>query len=124
VVGVSLVTLAAAFLTVGLVSSWGQQIPGWVPLMGGRRVPARFALVAASVGIVMLLVVDLYAVLNPVFGWREPNDHVPGCPPPDQTNGAWLAYAAYAPILLWLPLLTAVTNDFRRRTTPERNNRQ
>lgn len=120
VVGLSLVTLVASFLTVGLVSAWGQRIPGRWPLLGGRRVPARRALMAANAGIAILLIVDLYAVLNPIFGWREPNDHVPGCPPPDQTDGARLAYAAYAPILLWLPLLTVVANDFRRRTFLER----
>lgn len=123
VVGLSTVTLVAASLTVGLVSPWGRTVPAWVPRLGGRGVPRAGVLTAASAGIVVLAAVDLYAVLNPVFGWREPNDDVPGCPPPDRTDGAWLAYAAYAPILLWLPLLTVVTIDFWRRTRAPRRGR-
>ena len=116
VVGLSLVSFTAALLTVGLVSDWGRRLPDWLPVVGGRRVPTRFALSAAGTGIAVLSMVMLYAVLNPVFGFREPNDDVPGCPPPEQTDGAWLAYAAYTPILAWLPLLALVTYDFHRRT--------
>lgn len=116
VVGLSCVSFLAAFMTVGLVSAWGRRTPAWVPVIGGREIRPRTVLVAAFTGIAILTAVYLYAVLNPVFGWREPNDDVPGCPPPDATDGAWLAYAAYAPILAWLPLLATVTIDFHRRT--------
>ncbi|MDV3220355.1 hypothetical protein [Intrasporangium sp.] len=119
-VGLSAVSFGAAFLTVGLVSEWGRRLPRWVPGRGGRPINPRVVIAAACVGIAVLASVDLYAVLNPIFTWRLPNDKVPGCPPPDQTDGAWLAYAAYAPILLWLPLLTVVTIDFARRIRLER----
>ncbi|KRC65688.1 hypothetical protein ASE12_13535 [Aeromicrobium sp. Root236] len=117
VVGLSIVSFLAALLTVGLVSRWGKQVPSWVPVVGGRPLPYRAVTTAAVGGIAVLATAYLYALLNPVFGWREPNDDVPGCPPPDQTDDAWLAYACYAPLLLWLPLLTFVTVAYwwRRR---------
>lgn len=120
VVGLSTVSFLAAFATVGLVSDWGRRVPARVPVLGGRPISPRTALVAASSGIVLLSVVYLYAFLNPVFGWREPNDDVPGCPPPEETDGAWLAYLAYTPILAWLPLLLLVTADFHRRARSRR----
>ena len=116
VIGLSTVSFLAAFATVGLVSPWGGNLPRWVPGIGGREIRPRTVLTIALTGIVLLTVVYLYAFLNPVFGWREPNDDVPGCPPPEKTDGAWLAYVAYAPILAWLPLLMLVTGDFYRRT--------
>lgn len=115
IVGLSCVSFAAAFLTVGLVSEWGRRWPTWVPHLGGRRIRPQAVLVAACVGIAILTSVYLYAVLNPIFGWKEPNDDLPGCPPPTETDGAWLAFAAYTPLLAWMPLLAIVTADFYRR---------
>jgi len=57
-----------------------------------------------------------YAVLNRIFHWRA-GRRVPGCPPPDQTDGAWLAYLCHAPLLLWGPLLVVVTVAYSRRRT-------
>lgn len=115
VIGLSTVSFLAAFMTTGLVSRWGETVPRWVPGIGGRPVSARAALTASCIGIAILTTVYAYAFLNPVFGWREPNDDVPGCPPPNETDGAWIAYASYTPLLLWLPLLTIVTVDYWRR---------
>lgn len=115
-IGLSTVSFLAAFATVGLVSSWGRVVPRWVPVLGGRDIHPRTVLTFAVTGIALLTVVYLYTFLNPVFGWREPNDDIPGCPPPNETDGAWLAYTAYAPLLAWLPLLMLVTGDFYRRT--------
>lgn len=36
-------------LALGLVQRWGERIPGWVPLLGGRRVPVLLAVVPASI---------------------------------------------------------------------------
>lgn len=115
VVSLSIVSFTAAYLTVGLVSRWGEIYPSWLPILGGRPVNARVAAGIAGAGAALILVVYAYAILNPVFEWRRPPPYDPACPPPEQTDGAWLAYAAYAPLLLWGPLLLAVTIAYYRR---------
>ena len=115
VVSLSVVSLTAACLTVGLVSRWGELLPGWLPAVGGRTVNATAATVAAGLGVVLIFALYAYAVLNPIFEWRQPPPYDPACPPPDQTAGAWLAYAAYVPLLLWGPLLLVVTISYHRR---------
>jgi hypothetical protein len=117
VASLSVVSFTAACLTVGLVSRWGEVFPGWLPAVGGRGVDAKAATVVAGTGAALIFAVYAYAVLNPVFGWRHPPPYDPACPPPDQTTGAWLAYAAYAPLLLWGPLLLTVTVAYYRRRT-------
>ncbi|MEU8034172.1 hypothetical protein AB0C13_37220 [Streptomyces sp. NPDC049099] len=78
-IGLSLVSELLAFLTLGLVQSWGETWPRWIPYLRGDRVPAHME---ASL-------------------W-----------------GTWLLNIAYAPLLLWGPLLGAVTvHYYRRRTT-------
>ncbi len=51
--GLSVISMAAALLIVGLASPWGEILPRWIPLLGGRRVPARgvdgVAVVGASI---------------------------------------------------------------------------
>lgn len=117
VVTLSVVSVTAALLTVGLVSRWGEVVPAWLPVVGGRSVNVTAATAAAGTGAALIFAVYAYAVLNPVFEWRQPPPPDPACPPPDQTAGAWLAYAAYAPLLLWGPLLLAVTVAYYRRRT-------
>jgi hypothetical protein len=48
--GVLLATVAAlgALLTTGLVRSWGEVVPGWVPVIGLRRIPPGLAIVPAA----------------------------------------------------------------------------
>ncbi|GAA0271258.1 hypothetical protein GCM10010302_06030 [Streptomyces polychromogenes] len=47
VVGLSVLTEAPALLTTGLVSEWGEVVPRWVPLIGGRRVAPLVAVIPA-----------------------------------------------------------------------------
>jgi len=116
ILSLSAVSVTAAALTVGLVRPWGEVVPAWVPLLGGRPVPVRATTGAAAAGASLIFTVYTYAVLNGIFEWRE-SRRVPGCPPPDQTDGAWLAYLCYAPLLLWGPLLVVVTVAYYRRRT-------
>jgi hypothetical protein len=44
-----LVAAAGGALTLGLVRPWGQRVPLWVPVLGGRPVPALLAVVPAAV---------------------------------------------------------------------------
>ncbi|HET9852029.1 MAG TPA: hypothetical protein VFP56_05925 [Candidatus Limnocylindrales bacterium] len=54
--GAALATVAVvgAILTLGLTQSWGEAIPSWVPILGGRRVPP--ALVTVPAGVVAVVV--------------------------------------------------------------------
>ncbi len=48
--------LAGALLTVGLARRWGEVVPGWVPAVGGKRVPPVLAIVPATVASTALIV--------------------------------------------------------------------
>lgn len=61
VAGAGLATFAVvgALLTLGLVQRWGEVLPGWVPVIGGRRVPPALATVPASAVSALLVVAGL-----------------------------------------------------------------
>lgn len=110
ITGLSVVSFGAALSTIGLVRPWGEVVPGGVPFLGGRAVPIRAAVLVAGVGTAVIFGVYAYALLNPVLHFREPAE-LPGCPPPSEGPGAWVAIAAYA------PLLAVVTVAYSRRRT-------
>lgn len=116
----SLVSMAASVLCVGLVRRWGEVVPNWVPVVCGRSLPVGAVTAAASTGIAALAVVAGSVVLSEIFDFREPpveSQHMLGClPPPDRPEYA-LIVAAYAPLPLWLPLLVIVTVAYYRRRT-------
>ncbi|MEU3603087.1 hypothetical protein ABZ714_30915 [Streptomyces sp. NPDC006798] len=90
-------------LALGLVRPWGEAVPPWVPLLGGRRIPTAAAVIPASLG---ALAVTLITVQG-AFAWNDPdNMGAPGAPEGDKY---WIMTAAYAPLLLWGPLLAVVT---------------
>ena len=72
-----------ALLTLGLVMSWGERIPAWVPVLGGRRVPISLAVVPATIVSVAVTVAGL-AIYR--FVWEDA-----------EVKGT------AAPGLLWLP---------------------
>jgi hypothetical protein len=112
VAGLSVVSMAAALLTLALVRPWGEVVPRWVPIVGGRRIPASGATIAAYAGATLIAAIAVYALLNHAFGFVEgPLKPVPpGCEPP----GGRVAIL-YAPLLAWAPLLAYVTRDYHRR---------
>ena len=114
VVSLSVVSMSAALLTLGLVRRWGEVFPLWMPHVGGRPVPVRAATALAAGGAVLLGLITAYAVLNGIFGFvDEPLERVPaGCEPPG-TEVAVL----YAPLLAWAPLLTYVAVHYHRRAS-------
>jgi hypothetical protein len=106
VVGLSVLTETLALLTLGLVKPWGEIVPGWVPVLGGRRVPPAAAVVPATLGGLMLTAIWVFALMG-VFTGRL-----------DEISGVgWrvLIIACYLPALLWGPLLLWVTWHYRRR---------
>lgn len=104
VLGLSVATEGAALLTLGLVQKWGEVVPGWVPVLGGRRVSARVVVPAAWAGVVVLAL--LWTQM--AFWWQVPHDDM-------TTTGANVVGLLYLPMVAWAPLLGAVTVDYRRR---------
>ncbi|QHC23494.1 hypothetical protein [Streptomyces sp. GS7] len=93
-----------AFLTIGLVRPWGEVVPGWMPLVGGRRVRRMAVVVPAALGAVALTV--LWA--NVPWWWTYPHE--------DMTpTGHLLVGMLYQPLVLWGPLTAAVTFSYYRR---------
>ncbi|MEU5306710.1 hypothetical protein ACH4YO_41135 [Streptomyces noursei] len=93
-----------AFLTIGLVRPWGEVIPRWIPLAGGRRVRPMAVVVPAALGAVVLTA--LWA--NVPWWWTYPH--------PDMTStGHLLVGVLYQPLVLWGPLTAAVTISYYRR---------
>jgi hypothetical protein len=105
VVGLSVVCEALALLTLGLVQPWGEVVPRWIPLIGGRRVHPLAAVIPAGLGSLALTVMwsDF------LFWWAE--EHHPAL------DGPWhhIVGVCYQPLVLWGPLLAAVTWSYYRR---------
>jgi hypothetical protein len=106
VVGLTVLTEALALLTLGLVQPWGEVVPRWVPLLGGRRVPPAAAVVPATLGGVMLTFIWVFALMGVFTGRLD-----------EMTGAGWraLMIACYLPALLWGPLLLWVTWHYHRR---------
>ncbi|MFC8830243.1 hypothetical protein ACFT9I_33510 [Streptomyces sp. NPDC057137] len=100
----SVVCELLAFLTIGLVQPWGEVVPRWIPLIGGRVVRPTAAVVPAAVGAVALTL--MWASVP--WWWTYP--HV------DMTDtGNIVVGILYQPLVLWGPLLAAVTVSYYRR---------
>lgn len=103
----TIVSQAAAFLSFGLVRPWGERVPKWMPWLRGRRIPPLVAIVPATIG--ALTVTTATAVIALMDG--GPLSH------PDFPHGTagLVLRICYAPLLVWGPLLLAITVDYARR---------
>ena len=117
--GLSVVSVALGALTVGLVREWGEVVPSWVPGIAGRTVPVKAAVIPALAGATVVSAACAYALLNAHFNWV---DHVRPLIGEDRRDGAQIRGAAlelgvwaYAPLILWGPLLLAVTMSYAAR---------
>ncbi len=120
VILLSIVSELLAFAAVGLVSRWGEVVPRWIPVLHGRRVPTLCAVVPATLGATVLTLLWTWTAVSMSLGLR-----IDGRPPAQHAIVGFtdwqglVAVAAYAPLLLWGPLLAAVTVSYwRRRRTP------
>ncbi len=116
VVALSVVSEALAYLTVGLVSQWGEVWPRWIPGFGGRQVPVLAVVIPAALGALANTLIWPYAMTmlslgRMLDGTTSTGVHVHG----------WQAvvfYAAYWPLAAWGPLLGILTvHYYRRRRT-------
>ena len=87
--GLALAAFGGCLLTIGLVRRWGEVFWSWVPVIGGRPVPVRMALVPA------VFVASVVFSAGLAF-WRlvlagEVND----------TPGAMADWAAWVPEMFW-----------------------
>ena len=116
----SVASLGAAYLTVGLVRPWGERFPAWIPRLGGREVPARAATAAAMVGAAVLALITAYAFTKDTLGLGfEGGTLPPGCQPPGLGVGL-----LYLPLPAWAPLLFIVALHYKRRRGVSRINHQ
>ncbi len=109
VVFLSLFSEAVALIAFGLVKSWGEVAPQWIPFIGGRRVNPYAAIVPATLGGLSLIAIW-------TFGFRDVfTDHFI---PFSSTAWKTLMIACYAPLQLWGPALLVLTwAYYRRRVT-------
>ncbi|MDN0197078.1 hypothetical protein [Streptomyces sp. S.PNR 29] len=104
VVGLSVAGEALALLTLGLVRPWGEVLPRWIPLLGGRRVRPMAAVVPAGLAALALTV-----LWTPFLAWWAlPHPHM-------TVLGQTLVGFLYLPLVAWGPLLGAVTVSYHRR---------
>ncbi len=106
VIVLSVLIEAFALLTLGLVKPWAEQVPRWIPVVGGWTVRPMVAVVPAAIGAAILLYLWTF-----LFWWNLPHD--------DMTpSGSTVVGFLYLPLVAWAPLLAAVTVDYYRRHRP------
>jgi hypothetical protein len=114
VIVLTLVIEALALLTLGLVKPWGEVLPRWIPVLGGRPIPVLAAVAPASLGAVAVT----WITVSSAFLWSTPaNNGDPGAP---HGFAGLVMVACYAPLLAWGPLLAVVTLAYavRRLRSP------
>ncbi|MFF5983719.1 hypothetical protein ACFY78_33260 [Streptomyces olindensis] len=105
----SVVSELLALLTIGLVRPWGEALPRRIPYVGGRAVPTRPVVVTAGLG--ALALTALWAGIP--WWWTYPHDGM-------TDTGHLIVGILYQPLVLWGPLLAAVTLSYHRRRTGHR----
>ena len=97
----TLVSEGVALLSLGLVRPWGEMVPRWIALIGGRRLPPGGVTALATAGAAALTAIWTFAAVKFV-------SHTIAGPPGRGflfAGGGWeaLLIACYLPLLLWGP---------------------
>lgn len=124
VIILTIVAELLAFTAIGLISTWGEVFPRWIPGLRGRRVPALAAVVPAAAGTAILTFMWTRSAVIVALGIIQGDPRPEELPLHVHDWRGLLAIAAYAPLLLWGPLLAAVTVAYwqrRHRTRPSRH---
>lgn len=116
VILLSIASELAAFTAVGLVATWGETFPRWIPGLRGRAVPTYAAVIPAALGATALTVLWTWVMVSFSLGRGVDGRLLTGVGvlSVDDWKGL-LAIVAYAPLLLWGPLLGAVTISYWKR---------
>lgn len=116
VIVLSIASELLAFTAIGLVATWGEVFPRWLPMLRGRRVPTVFAVIPAGLGSIVLTLLWSWMAISMLLGLRIDGSQATGDVPVslDDWRGV-LAFAAYAPLLAWGPLLGALTISYWKR---------
>ena len=118
VLGLEAIQVLAGTLCLGLIYPWGERVPRWLPLLGGREIPRLLPLAIGGTGNALLYYINGTLVIRFGSVWLGLAE---GQTPADGMNHWQLAIlvAAYAPmLLLWAPALTiGLIGYWRRRTT-------
>ncbi|GAB3995783.1 hypothetical protein GCM10029992_13960 [Glycomyces albus] len=89
-------------LTLGLISRWGEVFPGWIPVVGGREVPVKLAVIPGLTVAVIVTLSSHWIIMGPMSS---------GGP------GAAVVRALFLPFPIWGPALgIAVLAYWARRT--------
>jgi hypothetical protein len=116
VIMLSVVSELLAFTAVGLVSTWGDVVARWIPALHGRRVPTLAAVVPAALGAAALTLLWTWVAVSFLLGMRINGSPLGSDSPLSLADWKGLvATIAYAPLLLWGPLLGAVTISYWKR---------
>ncbi|MEU6786088.1 hypothetical protein ABZ912_43445 [Nonomuraea angiospora] len=115
VFGLSVITELVALLSIGLVRGWGEVVPNWIPVIGGRCVPTMAAVVPAVIGGLLMTAISVWMVL----AWVGVFDRTA------YENGWWqaLAMVCITPIALWGPIVLALAYAYHLRRHPARGQR-
>lgn len=103
----SVASQAAACLVLGLVRPWGEQVPHWIPWLGGRHIPLLAGVIPAATG--ALVVTGLCAAVTLVSVGPLANPDFP------HGTAGLIMDACYAPLLAWGPLVAVLTLAYVRR---------
>ena len=121
VIVLSVLSELLAFTAVGLVATWGEVWPRWIPFLAGRRVPTLAATIPATLAAAVLTVWVTVAMGCIGAGVTIQGDPLPADFP--TAGGGWQAfffYVAYLPLLLWGPLLGVLAVHYYRRRSNSR----
>ncbi|MEU8801354.1 hypothetical protein [Spirillospora sp. NPDC048819] len=119
VVLLSVLSELVAFTAIGLIARWGEVFPQWIPGLRGRRVPTLAAVIPAALGAAILTVLWTVSIVNCLVF----QETLQGRPLSDDfpiNFNDWkgvLGVVSYVPLVLWGPLLAAVTVAYYRRRT-------
>lgn len=116
VILLSIASELLAFTAIGLVATWGEVFPRWIPILRGRAVPPLVATVSAALGAAVLTLLWTAIAVRFSLGQRIDGGSLTSNAPLsfDDWQGL-VAVVAYAPLLLWGPLLGGVTVSYWKR---------